>query len=365
WLFRGVVPKRAILFAMLLVALSSASRAQSKSISVEVVATASEYVPSSTTFTHPGHSYMNCLGSTSYFGQFHSYGDSGFVSGTADTNTRCETTYTPPTETTLTSYRKLNYTIAKGEHALYLLSCTQTWEPSTAARIRAGLLGGVAAYGRTDSREEEQAQIKAQSGKWSECPAFGIGAKYALTVNSTSDVQLDDGDETKKTKKPVKLEYLGSASLAAMSDPVPSPTQAQTASIADRAEVHIPSTPGNQPGATRQGGVAEGAAQHQEGKPRGVLDSVILQEAFTNANGVVLVTLASSSKSSGEKTSTYHLSCNREVESCRIPWKDVVYTLLDAGSGLYECQNVSLYKGETAQIRSADFYGIYCLDGLK
>jgi hypothetical protein len=363
------VPKRAILLSVLLAALSSASGAQSKDISVEVVATASEYVPSSTTFTHPGHSYTNCLGSTSYLAQFHSFGDSGFVSGTADTNTHCEMTYTPPTETTLTSYRKVNYTIAEGEHALYLLSCTQTWKPSPTARVRAGLLGAVAAYGRQGSREEDQARIKQQSGKWSECPAFGIGAKYALTVNSTSDAQLEDGDETKRPKKPATLEYLGSASIAAMSDPVPAPPEAQAPNIADRAKIHIPSTPSNQARATGQGGVAEGAAQHQEGKPRGVLDSAILQKAFTNANGVVFVTMESASETSGKAKSTYDLSCNRGDELCRIPRKDLVYTMFDIkGVAVqYGCQNVALYQGEPTEVPSgvADFYGIYCLDGLK
>jgi hypothetical protein len=100
-------------------------------VPVEVVATASEYVPRSTTVSRPGHSYTNCLGSTDYFGEFHScdygYGNSGSVSGTAETTTSCKTTFSPPTEATLTTYRRVNYTIAKSDRALYLLSCTQTW----------------------------------------------------------------------------------------------------------------------------------------------------------------------------------------------------------------------------------------------
>jgi hypothetical protein len=46
-------------------------------VPVEVVATASEYVPLSRTIPHPGHAYTNCEGSTSYFGQFSNYGYSG------------------------------------------------------------------------------------------------------------------------------------------------------------------------------------------------------------------------------------------------------------------------------------------------
>lgn len=212
-------------------------------VPVEVVATASEYVPSSTTFTHPGHSYTNCLGSTFYFGQFRSYGDSGSVSGTADTNTHCETTYTPPSETTLTTYRKVNYTIARGERGLYLLSCTQTWKPSGAARGLAALHGALAGFGGHEQPEEKQAQIKASRGTWSECPAFSIGTKYVLTVNSASDARLEDGvwdDQRGKLKKPVKLEYLGSASLPVRSH---EPSVAQLANSAEKAKVQITSTP--------------------------------------------------------------------------------------------------------------------------
>jgi hypothetical protein len=89
---------------------------------VEVVATASEYVP--TTVSHPGHSYTNCHGSTYYFGQFNSYGNSGSVTGTAETNTQCSSTFSPPTEGK--AYERVNYTIVRGEQTLYLLSCTQT-----------------------------------------------------------------------------------------------------------------------------------------------------------------------------------------------------------------------------------------------
>jgi hypothetical protein len=102
-------------------------------VRVEIVATATEYVPRSTTVSHAGHAYTDCLGSTSYFGRFSNYGDSGTFSGTAETNTHCSTTFSPPSETTLTTYRKVNYTIARADHALYLLSCTQTWKLTAGA----------------------------------------------------------------------------------------------------------------------------------------------------------------------------------------------------------------------------------------
>ena len=75
-----------------------------RDVPVEVVATASEYVPRTTTVSHPGHAYTDCHGSTSYFGDFRGFEDSngrihGDVSGTANTDTRCQTTFTPPTET--------------------------------------------------------------------------------------------------------------------------------------------------------------------------------------------------------------------------------------------------------------------------
>jgi hypothetical protein len=242
------MPRRVLLSCPLLILLSHAAAQDQPSrerVPVEVVATAAEYVPTSTTITHPGHAYTNCQGRTSYFGRFSSYGDSGSISGTADTRTNCETTYTPPTETTLTSYRRVNYTIAKGEHGLYLLSCTQTWKPSGTARGLAALHGVLGAGGHQDQAQtqERQQRVLAARGAWSECPAFNIGEKYALTVNNTSDARLEDdakvGDAT--PKKPAKLEYLSSASLPMPSGPEPSPKQAT--SIPTGATVHITSSP--------------------------------------------------------------------------------------------------------------------------
>jgi hypothetical protein len=144
-------------------------------VRVEIVATASEYVPRSMTVSHAGHAYTNCFGSTSYFGQFSSYGDIGSFSGTADTNTHCSTTFSPPTEDTLTTYRKVNYTIARGDQAMYLLSCTQTWKPTAGERVRLGIIGAAAGGSGQDSSATNRAAAN-MKGKWTECPAFGIGS---------------------------------------------------------------------------------------------------------------------------------------------------------------------------------------------
>jgi hypothetical protein len=236
--------KHAILICFLLILVSCATAQEQplEGTSVEVVATASEYVPTSTTITHPGHSYTNCSGSTSYFAGFHSYGDSGSISGSADTRTNCETSYTPPTETTLTNYRKVNYTIAKGEHGLYLLSCTQHWKPTKKERALIGIIGGLDGLGK-DSRSgnnsgaADRAEARAR-GTWSECPAFGIGTKYALSVNSTSDARLVE-DRAERSKKPIRLEYLASASLTVPSHET---AQEQSASAPESAKP-LASTP--------------------------------------------------------------------------------------------------------------------------
>jgi hypothetical protein len=134
-----------LICAMLVFQWNAPARAQGNkaAVRVEIVATASEYVPRSMTVSHPGHAYTNCFGTTSYFGEFESYGDRGSFSGTADTNTRCATTFSPPTESTLTTYRRVNYTIARGDQALYLLSCTQTWKPTAGERVRLGIIAVV------------------------------------------------------------------------------------------------------------------------------------------------------------------------------------------------------------------------------
>lgn len=232
--------RRVVLICTLLTVVRNAA-AQDQSnrpVPVEVVATASEYVPLSTTISHPGHSYTNCLGSTSYFGRFESYGDSGSISGTADTNTRCSTTFSPPTETTLTTYRRVNYIIAKGEQALYLLSCTQIWQPNPATRFLA-VLRGMAEVAASDQSQQGAKETLARGpGKWSECPAFDIGIKYALTVNNTSDARL----ESPAGGKPIKLEYLSSVGLSAPSIQPAQPPQTHGGKTTET-RVHVTSSP--------------------------------------------------------------------------------------------------------------------------
>jgi hypothetical protein len=206
-------------------------------VSVEVVATASEYIPRSATVSHPGHAYTNCMGSTSYFGRFSSYGDSGSVSGTAETNTDCKTIFSPPTDTTLTTYHRVNYTIAKGENVLYLLSCTQRWKPTRKERFLAGLAGGIAGGSGGSSEAADKIEQKA-AGTWSDCPAFAIGSNYTLSVRNTSDARLDSAAGS----NPAKLDYLSSAALPVPSSQSASQPQPQAVSTSD-AKVHITSTP--------------------------------------------------------------------------------------------------------------------------
>jgi hypothetical protein len=213
------------------------AQANGEAVPVQIVATASEYVPRSTTVSHPGHAYTNCLGSTSYFGRFTSYGDSGTVSGTAETDTHCSTTFSPPTETTLTTYRRVNYTIAKSDQALYLLSCTQSWKPTAKERVLLGVMGGLEAGAGNNSGNSDKVAANAK-GKWSECPAFGIGVQYTLTVRNTSDARLESG----LGGKPQKLEYLSSAPLP-VSTPQPPPASAQAVGPVGEARVHITSNP--------------------------------------------------------------------------------------------------------------------------
>jgi hypothetical protein len=206
-------------------------------IPIEVVATASEYVPQSTTIAHPGHSYTDCFGSTDYFGEFRSYGNSGTFSVSADTRTNCKTTFAPPAESTLTTYRRVNYTIARGDSSLYLLSCTQTWKLTGRERVRLGIMGAAAGGSGTSSEPADRAAANAK-WKWTDCPAFGIGSRYALTVRNTSDARLEDAYGT----KPIKLEYLSSAALPTPASQHPSERSPQ-GSNAGQARVHMTSSP--------------------------------------------------------------------------------------------------------------------------
>jgi hypothetical protein len=205
-------------------------------IQVEIVATASEYVPRSTTLSHPGHSYTNCLGSTSYLGQFSSYGNTGSFSGTANTNTNCSTTFSPPSETTLTTYQRVNYIIAKGDQALYLVSCTQVYKPTFAQRLARGVAAG-AAGGSGRGSDAGDGSATSTRGKWTDCPAYGIGSHYALTIHNTSDARLTDA----YASKPAKLDYLSSAALPVqIAQPIPVPPQ--TATVGE-SKVHVTSSP--------------------------------------------------------------------------------------------------------------------------
>ena len=203
-------------------------------VPVEVVATASEYVPRSTTVSHPGHAYTDCLGNTSFFGEFDGY---GLVSGTAQTSTSCTSTFSPPTETTLTTYRRVNYTIVTSERGSYLLSCTQEWKPSIKGRSLAAFLAGLEGAGHRETGRPEA--IKNAHGAWTECPAFNIGSKYTLTVNNTSDARLEDSTGGRSAK----LEYLSSAKRSAPPARTPTPTQAPAVGSIVEAKVHITSSP--------------------------------------------------------------------------------------------------------------------------
>jgi hypothetical protein len=204
---------------------------------VEIVATASEYMPRSMTVSRPGHAYTNCMGSTSYLGQFSTNGDIGSFSATADARTHGDTTFSPPSEATLTTYRRLNYTIARGEHALYLLSCTQTWKLTGGERVRLGIMGGLEGGSGSHSGATDRAAANAR-GKWTDCPAFGIGSRYALTVRNTSDARLTDAYET----KPIKLEYLSSAALQVQTAQ-PVAAQPRPVAVTGEAKAHVTSSP--------------------------------------------------------------------------------------------------------------------------
>jgi hypothetical protein len=229
----------AILFAFLIVvrAVGQTTPPARTGIPVEVVATASEYVPQSTMVSRPGHSYTNCLGSTDYFGRFDSYGGSGTFSGSAETRTHCDTIFTPPSESTLTTYRRVNYTIARGDNSLYLLACTQTWKLTGRERALLGVMGAAEGGSGNNSDATDRARANAR-GKWTDCPAFGIGSRYALTVRNTSDARLEDAYGT----KPVKLEYLSSAPLPTPAS-LPAPERSSQGSTDGQARVHITSSP--------------------------------------------------------------------------------------------------------------------------
>lgn len=220
------------IFLALVLDSSALAQAQGSlnSVSVEIVATASEYVPQSTTVSSPGHVYTDCSGRTSFFGSFQSLRGSGSFSGSADTDSHCSTTFSPPSETTITRYNKVNYTIVKSDQALFLLACTQKWQLTSRERILTGTMGALEGGSGRNSGQAERARARAQ-GKWTDCPAFGIGAKYGLSVHSASDAQLSGSE----IDKPTRLEYLSSAPIPAMS--------AHPVVAAGQATVHMTSSP--------------------------------------------------------------------------------------------------------------------------
>src|SRR5262249_9421484 len=182
--------------------------------------------------------YTDCHGSTSYFGDFRGFEDSngnisGRVSATADTDTRCQTTFTPPTETSLTHYDRVNYTVARGGQSLYLLSCTQHWKPTKKERAFGALIGATVGSGQASDKLAQNSV-----GTWTECPAFPIGSKYALVVGNTSDGRLENASGA----KPAKLDYLSSTALPApRAQAAPAQQLQATGSVA--AKVHITSAP--------------------------------------------------------------------------------------------------------------------------
>ena len=239
------MPTRAILIGLLLMQSYSAAAqgTAGQGVRVEVVAAATEYAPSSITVSHPGHFYTNCMGTTSYFGRFSSYGDFGSIFGTAATNTSCKTTFAEPTETTLTTYRKVNYTIVESKQALHLLSCTQTWQPSARTRELAGVVGVSGAGGNDSAHAQEQTSLAPGSGHWSDCPAFAIGTTYTLIVSSPSDARLQESTTGQPTAG-AKLEYLGSEAVPPSNNPNTPRGSVDVASQANSAaQLEMSSTP--------------------------------------------------------------------------------------------------------------------------
>jgi PEGA domain len=230
------MPSRTVLICAMLPLLGVPYAQAQGPVHVEIVATASEYIPQSTTASNPGHAYTDCVGNTSFLGRFRSSGDSGSFSGTADTNTHCSTTFTPPSETTLVRYRKVNYTVARSDQVLYLLSCTQTWKLTARERMFVGTIGAADGGSGSNSGAADRARANAR-GKWTDCPAFGIGGQYTLTVRNASDARLEGLGGGKSSK----VEYLSSAQLPVQTAQ-PAPAQPQAATVG-HATVHVTSSP--------------------------------------------------------------------------------------------------------------------------
>jgi hypothetical protein len=211
--------------------------AHGQSIPVEVVATASEYVPISTTVSHPEHAYSDCTGTSSYFALFHDYGDSGTINGTADTTTKCSATFSPPRESSMANYNRVNYMIGKGENALYLLSCTQRVDND-------GFGADTHASGEIEPLKVTEARLPIHrkksnnnaAGTWTACPAFAVGSRYTLEIfQNTTDVLLQD----KSGGQLIKLNYRGSSTLPKEDGKAAT----QPVSPAEKAILHVTSSP--------------------------------------------------------------------------------------------------------------------------
>lgn len=144
---RHRVTSRGLTLLVLVLSLKTLRAQELKDVPVEIVATVTDYVPKSVTTSHPAHSYTDCSGNTSYYGRFDELTDS--VSGTANTTAYCSTTSYPATQETYTKYYRVNYTVAKSQHVLFLLACSQEWI-------------------------------------WDKCPAVSVGARYTLSRGGES-----------------------------------------------------------------------------------------------------------------------------------------------------------------------------------
>jgi len=80
---------------------------------VTVVATSLVITPYQMTNTSAGHSYTNCSGNTSTFGNF------------GNISVNCSSTEKPPTETSTTHHIYTYYTVIRDSENSYLLSCTR------------------------------------------------------------------------------------------------------------------------------------------------------------------------------------------------------------------------------------------------
>lgn len=92
------------------------------------------------TYTTPGHGQTNCSGSGNVYGTAIDTGNVTTVNGTVDTQTNCNSTYTPP-QTNTGNWTTVDNAawitdVANGDS--YLIECTAHWRGSKCA----GLLGG-------------------------------------------------------------------------------------------------------------------------------------------------------------------------------------------------------------------------------